>query len=363
MHTRTQHENNTRIAVGYTRVSTLEQASEGVSLDAQRDKLKLYCKLHGITLLDIKADEGISGSTLERPGLQAALRMLERGRADTIVVAKLDRLTRSVRDLCFLVEQYFARDRFHLLSVCGMVNTHSAAGRMQMLTLANYAQFEREIISERTREAMHHMRAQGIALGTPAYGLRYSNQLDDKGRRTMVEVPEEQAIVRRVIALHADGLGHRAIAEKLTAEGIPARRGGVWHGRVIGVILQRAGQHTPRSYKRPEKRVFVCDQDEAADHARVLHARGLSLRKIGAALRRDGYAPPRGGEWHAATVRALLTHGTDASRTSVLLRARTLRGDGRSYREIAACLTREGLLPPRGGRWHPATVADLLASG
>jgi DNA invertase Pin-like site-specific DNA recombinase len=87
-------------------VSTQEQVSEGVSLDAQRDRLKGYCKLNGIKLIDIKADEGISGGTLERPGLQAALAMLRRGTANTLIVVKLDRLSRSLRDVCTLVEDY-----------------------------------------------------------------------------------------------------------------------------------------------------------------------------------------------------------------------------------------------------------------
>ncbi len=84
-------------AIGYVQVSTHEQASEGVSLDAQRDRLRAYCKLNSIKLIDIKADEGYSGSTLDRPGLQAALQMIRRGRANTLLVAKLDRLSRSLR--------------------------------------------------------------------------------------------------------------------------------------------------------------------------------------------------------------------------------------------------------------------------
>ena len=90
---RTHHStNSTKLAVGYVRVSTQEQATEGVSLDVQRDRLRTYCKVNGIKLIDIKADEGVSGSTLGRPGLQAALQMLRRGRANTLIVAKLDRL-------------------------------------------------------------------------------------------------------------------------------------------------------------------------------------------------------------------------------------------------------------------------------
>jgi site-specific DNA recombinase len=101
--------NSNKTAIGYVRVSTQEQVTEGVSLDAQRDKLKAYCKFNGIKLIDIKADEGISGGTLERPGLQAALQLLRRGRANTLIVVKLDRLSRSLRDVCTLVEELLFR--------------------------------------------------------------------------------------------------------------------------------------------------------------------------------------------------------------------------------------------------------------
>lgn len=116
----------TKTAIGYVRVSSQEQATEGVSLVAQRDRLRSYCKLNGIRLIDIVSDEGISGSTLARPGLQVALHLLRRGRANTLVVVKLDRLSRSLRDVCALVDDYFTDERYHLLSVCGMVNTRSA---------------------------------------------------------------------------------------------------------------------------------------------------------------------------------------------------------------------------------------------
>lgn len=69
MKTTTPHENRARLAIGYIRVSTHEQAQEGVSLDVQHDKLRAYCKLHDIKLVDVRADEGISGGTMERPGL------------------------------------------------------------------------------------------------------------------------------------------------------------------------------------------------------------------------------------------------------------------------------------------------------
>ena len=96
-------------AVGYIRVSTDKQADHGISLDAQRTKLEAYAALYDIELVAVIVDAGVSAKTLQRPGLQQALGMLRRGEADALLVAKLDRLTRSVKDLGTLLDAYFRR--------------------------------------------------------------------------------------------------------------------------------------------------------------------------------------------------------------------------------------------------------------
>jgi site-specific DNA recombinase len=108
---------------------------------------------------------GSLGGLWNGPDCKQPSRCLRRGTANTLIVVKLDRLSRSLRDVCTLVEDYFGNERYHLLSLCGMANTHSAAGRMVLMNLANYAQFEREMISERTRDALRHMKSQGVRLG------------------------------------------------------------------------------------------------------------------------------------------------------------------------------------------------------
>lgn len=362
MKAHTSHESRQQIAVGYIRVSTHEQAQEGVSLDAQRDKLRSYCKGMGIKLVELFADEGISGGTMERPGLQDALRVLERGRANTLVVVKLDRLTRSVKDLCTLVEDYFAKDRFDLISLCGMVNTHTAAGRLMMMNLANYAQYERELISERTREAMQHMKAQGVRLGVASYGYRHSQNLDDKGRRILEPVAAEQEVIRQMAAWHADGHEFLTIASMLKEKGIPARRGGEWHATVISKLLAREGHHKRKRFKKSPSQPLICDKAQAAERARTLREEGLSLREVGRRLRKAGFVPTRGGNWHASTVAEVLTYRSKADPASAAERACALRTSGHSLRQIAAMLTQEGYLPQSGGRWHPATISGLLSS-
>lgn len=344
-------------AIGYVRVSCVEQAQDGVSLDVQKDKLRAYCKLNRIRLIDIKSDEGISGGTLERPGLQSALRMLERGQAHVLVVAKLDRLTRSVKDLCGLVDRFFAKEPYHLLSVCGMVNTHTAAGRMMMLNLANYAQFERELIRERTLEAMQHLKAQGVPLGPAQFGYRYSPELDEHGRRKLVKVPEHLATLREMISLFDHGHSLAEVARILTERGMLSQSGCAWHPRTVALILAREGAYTPLKLPKRQK---VCDISVSAARARELNAQGYSLRQIAERLTKELHIPQRATAWHPATVRSLLRRPSDTARKSAAEVARELRDQGASLRQIGRTLQEQGYTTMHGGRWHAATVMALL---
>jgi DNA invertase Pin-like site-specific DNA recombinase len=171
-------------AVGYIRVSTDSQAEHGVSLEAQKAKIEAYAALYELTLVDIVVDAGVSAKTLDRPGLTRALAMLRKGEASALLVAKLDRLTRSVKDLGTLVEDYFASDKITLLSVADAIDTRTAAGRLVLNVLGSVAQWERETIGERTSEAMAHKREQGqrTSLHAP-----YGFQIDDDGKTLVAD--------------------------------------------------------------------------------------------------------------------------------------------------------------------------------
>ena len=150
---------NTRV-IGDIRVSTQAQADDGVSLDAQRTKLSAYAVALDLDLVEIIVDAGVSAKSRNRDGVQRALGMLDSGQADGLLITKLDRWTRSVKDLGELVESYFA-DRFALLSVNDSIDTRTAGGRLVLNVLASVSQWEREATAERTREALAHIAADG----------------------------------------------------------------------------------------------------------------------------------------------------------------------------------------------------------
>ena len=215
--------------VGYVRVSTERQADEGVSLDAQRAKLRAHCAALDLELVAIESDEGVSAKTLDRPALQRALATLADHRADALLVPKLDRLTRRVVDLGHLIETYFAEGRWALVSVADQIDTRTAAGRMTLFILMSVAQWEREAIGERTADALAHLKAEGVPLGRPALGWRHTSTSDPaSGRRVLCVVEKELAAVARIRGLRQEGRSFAAIAFQLTAEGHPTQRGGRW---------------------------------------------------------------------------------------------------------------------------------------
>jgi site-specific DNA recombinase len=225
--------------VGYVRVSTEHQSDGGVSLEAQRTKLEAYALALDLELVAIEEDAGLSAKTLARPALQRALAMLDAGTAEGLLVTKLDRLTRSVRDLGELVERYFA-SKYSLLSVSDSIDTRSAAGRLVLNVLASVAQWEREATGERTRDALAHLRASGVQLGGMALGWEHGDETDAQGRRVIREVEDDGATIKRILALRAEGLTLRAIAARLTAEGRRTKRGGKWAAETVRLVLDRA---------------------------------------------------------------------------------------------------------------------------
>jgi DNA invertase Pin-like site-specific DNA recombinase len=144
--------------------------------------------------------------------------MLTRGKADALLVTKLDRLTRSVKDLGVLLERYF--HRYALMSVADQVDTSTAAGRLVLNVLMSVAQWEREAIGERTREALDHKRSKGEKLGGDVpYGYRAN------AAGTLVEEPDEQALLALVRRYRSEGLSLRAITAELDRLGHRTRKG------------------------------------------------------------------------------------------------------------------------------------------
>lgn len=222
---RTRQTSDVQRVLGYVRVSTDEQADSGAGLEAQRGAIRAECGRKGWTLLRTHEDASASGKALNgRPGLAEALGLLDKGQADALVVAKLDRLSRSLLDFASLMERS-RKNGWALVALDLGVDTSTPAGEMMANVLATFAQFERRLIGQRTREALAVKRAEGVRLG----------------RRSTV-APETR---RRIARLHRAGKSLQAIADALTQSGVPTGQGGKkWYPSSVRAVL-RAG--IPRS--------------------------------------------------------------------------------------------------------------------
>jgi site-specific DNA recombinase len=202
-------------AIAYIRVSTDKQADKGHSLQAQQEKIAAYASLYDLDIIDYVIETG-SAKNLNREGLQGALAQIKAGQADALIVVKLDRLTRSVADLGYLVETYFSKAG--LLSVSEQIDTRSASGRLVLNVLASVSQWEREAIGERTKAVKQSMKANGLYCG----GLVPYGQMLVSGQ--LVTNPQEQAIITRAKALKSEGHSLRSIATMFSQEGLRTRK-------------------------------------------------------------------------------------------------------------------------------------------
>ena len=223
--------------IAYARVSTTDQADNGVSLEAQAAKLSAYASLYDLTIVETIEDAGESAKSLDRPGLQRALAMLKRGEADGLVIVKLDRLTRSVADWQTLIDGFFGeRAGKQLMSVSDSIDTRTAAGRLVLNVLLSVAQWERETTAERTREALRHKIKNRERVGKVRFG--YDLGMDGVG---LIENAAEQHAIATMTELRQAGATYRAIAAELTERGIEPKESSKWDHSAVRRILARAG--------------------------------------------------------------------------------------------------------------------------
>jgi DNA invertase Pin-like site-specific DNA recombinase len=226
----------TMVTIGYVRVSTDRQAEHGVSLEAQEAKIRAMATVQGSELIDVIVDGGESAKSLNRPGLQKLMGLVNSGKVQAVIVAKLDRLTRSVKDLCGLLE-LFEKRKVALISVAEALDTGSAAGRLVITIMGAVSQWEREAIGERTRDALRHKRSNGERVGNIEFGYRLS--LDG---RHLEPDPTEQAALAEISSLRRQGHTLRGIAMILNRHGHRTRRDTEWRLESVARVVKQHAQ-------------------------------------------------------------------------------------------------------------------------
>jgi DNA invertase Pin-like site-specific DNA recombinase len=236
----TSHVSGRLIAAGYARVSTTDQSREGVSLDAQTERITRYCAAHGLTLAHVYTDAAVSGGIPLGTRPEGAKMLAALGReVATVVAVKLDRLFRSTLD-CLETVQRWDRQRIglHLIDFNGaQLDTRSAMGRLMLTMGAAFAEMERSLIGERTSAALQHMKRQGVRLGGAPYGFRATVP-----GGALEPDADELVTVREILRLRAASdapASYRAIGRHLDRSGIPTRHGGAWKAETVRRIVSR----------------------------------------------------------------------------------------------------------------------------
>jgi len=191
-------------AIGYIRVSTEDQAREGVSLDNQESKIRAYADLNGLELVDVIKDEGLSGKTMDRLGMNRINAMIDAVEIEAVIVYKLDRLSRKTIDILNTLDAWEKNNiAFH--SITDRIDTKTAAGKFLLTILSALAQMERDLISERTVDALAHKKRTGEWCGRVPFGYKIKDN-------RLVEDEEAMKTIKKAKRLRSIGKPYRDIS-------------------------------------------------------------------------------------------------------------------------------------------------------
>ena len=243
----------------YARVSTEEQAQEGFSIRAQTEKLKQYALLKEWDIQDIYVDDGISGKNIvDRPEINRLIKDVKDGKVNNVLVFKVDRLTRSIKNLMELVEMF---DEYNCAfnSLTESIDTDTPSGRMFLKIIGIFAEFERENLISRVTLGLERKVKEGYSLSS--YGTSYGYDIK-KGERIQTIVPAEAKIVREIFEMYVkENMPMLAIAQELTRRNIKTKKNSSkWLNTTIKCILENSNYIGKVRYAvRDENRYFEAD--------------------------------------------------------------------------------------------------------
>lgn len=225
-------------AGGYVRVSTREQRESGLGLEVQEIRIREYCRAQNLEIAAMISDPESSGTDLNREGIRKLIELCKEDGIGHLVVYKLDRLTRRTIDLLTMVEQVFKANQVDLHSISEKIDTTTAAGKFYLTIMGAFSQMERDLIAERTSDALRQKIARGEAVGRPAYGYK-------TGEGGGLEVIEEEArVIRRIRRMRREGMTLEKIARILNLDRIAAKTGIKWSPTTVrGVLRYKNNRH------------------------------------------------------------------------------------------------------------------------
>ena len=226
--------------IGYLRVSSKKQDKSGLSLEAQEERIRKYVEYQEYELHSICVDRALSGRTMKRAAFQKVLRILQSGEANTLCVTKLDRVARNLNEATTLMAKYFnprKENSWKLVSCYEQIDTTTPAGRMMINQYFLIAEWEADVASERTREALQAKRARGERMGCLDYGYTVGED-----GQTLIPDEAEQEVIETIWSLASQEISQREIARRLEAMGVRSRKGKPLAQSAVARILKREDQ-------------------------------------------------------------------------------------------------------------------------
>lgn len=236
----------------YIRVSTEEQAKFGYSIKAQKEKLLNYALIKEWKIYDIYIDEGLSGKDLNRPKIIKLLKDIEDNKVNNVLVFKIDRLTRSTKDLINLIE-FFQKKNCEFNSLTESIDTSSPTGRMFIKIIGLFAEFERETIAERIKLGLERKVKEGYSIcsSTVSYGY-----MKEKGNNIQKINKEESYIVKKIYKDYLNGKSIKEIKNELITRNIKTKKDKEWTNKTIRDILKNPNYIGKVRYGLNNKKYF-----------------------------------------------------------------------------------------------------------
>ncbi|MBL8634319.1 MAG: recombinase family protein [Myxococcales bacterium] len=340
-------------------MSTDMQVQHGLSLDAQREEIKQCAADRGWIIEEIFVDGGFSAKNTDRPAFQRMTKAIKDadGAIAAVLVTKLDRLTRSLRDLCNINEDLLEPYGCNLVAIRDGINTFEPVSKMLLPFLAIIGQIERQNTGERVKATIKHIHDQGGHYGKVPFG--FSTVKDGKLSK-LVPDPVTHPWLEKAIGWYREGVTMTEIARRLNEEGIKPRYGAVkeWNTNKIYELLRTMGIHKTRAIVSES----IYDKRAAYKLAYQLRGEGKTYTEIADALNAAGLRPLKAAafRWYSAQelLRSAVFHDRGTARGLALY----LKEQGHSLREIGLRLAQAGHFPKRGGQWYPNTVRLLMVS-
>ncbi|HEA4362948.1 TPA: recombinase family protein [Staphylococcus aureus] len=220
-----------KLVGGYIRVST-ERQVEGYSIEGQITQIEQYCQFNGYELVDIYADRGISGKSMNRPELQRMLNDAKNGKLDCVMVYKTNRLARNTSDLLTIVEELH-RQNVEFFSLSERMEVKNSTGKLMLQILASFSEFERNTILENIYNGQHQRALEGYYQGNLPLGY---NNIPDNKKELMIN-QHEANIVKYIFESYAKGHGYRKIANALNHKGYVTKKGNPFSISAVTYIL------------------------------------------------------------------------------------------------------------------------------